>query len=98
MTSQIRVGIVGATTTVGGSGWGAHAHVPALHALSDYDLLAVCTAHADTAQASASAFKAELAFSNFDEMIAQPDIDLVVVVVRVPKHLDLVMKALQAGK
>jgi predicted dehydrogenase len=72
--------------------------VPALDALPDYELLAVCTAHADTAQASASAFKAELAFSNFDEMIAQPDIDLVVVVVRVPRHLDLVMKALQAGK
>ena len=98
MTSSVRVGIVGATTTVGGSGWGANAHVPALHALPDYELLAVCTAHPDTAQASASAFKAELAFYNFDEMVAQPDIDLVAVVVRVPKHYDLVMTALHAGK
>jgi predicted dehydrogenase len=66
--------------------------------LPDYELLAVCTAHPDTAQASASAFKAELAYSNFDEMVAQPDIDLVAVVVRVPTHFDLVMKALRAGK
>ena len=98
MTSSIRVGIVGATTTVGGSGWGANAHVPALHALPDYELLAVCTAHPDTAQASASAFKAELAYHDFDALVAQPDIDLVAVVVRVPKHFELVMKALHAGK
>lgn len=28
-----RIGIVGATVTRGGSGWGADAHVPALQAL-----------------------------------------------------------------
>ena len=30
MAAKIRVGIVGATVTPGGSGWGANAHVPAL--------------------------------------------------------------------
>ena len=30
MPDKIRVGIVGATVTQGGSGWGANAHVPAL--------------------------------------------------------------------
>ena len=30
MADKIRVGIVGATVTQGGSGWGANAHVPAL--------------------------------------------------------------------
>ena len=33
MADKIRVGIVGATVTQGGSGWGANAHVPALKAL-----------------------------------------------------------------
>src|SRR5205823_1368607 len=98
MPAKVRVGIVGATVTVGGSGWGANAHVPALHALPAYELWAVCTAHEDTARASADAFRAELAFHNFDEMVAQPDVDLAVVCVRVPGHYDLVMKALQAGK
>jgi predicted dehydrogenase len=98
MADKIRVGIVGATVTVGGSGWGAHAHVPALHALPDYELWAVCTAHEDTAKASADTFGAELAFHNFETMLAEPDIDLVVVCVRVPGHYDLVMQALQAGK
>jgi len=98
MTDKIRVGIVGATVTTGGSGWGANAHVPALHALPDYELWAVCTAHEDTARTSADAFGAELAFSNFDSMVADKGVDLVAVVVRVPGHRDLVMKALRAGK
>src|SRR2546427_688655 len=49
MTDKIRVGIVGATVTQGGSHWGANAHVPALKALPRYELKAVCTSHEDTA-------------------------------------------------
>ena len=95
---KIRVGIVGATVSPGGSGRGATAHVPALGALEEYELKAVCTAHAETAEASRAAFGAVLAFHDFDEMVARPDIDLVAVVVRVPGHRALVVKALEAGK
>src|SRR2546425_5461066 len=95
MGEKIRVGIVGATVTPGGSGWGANAHVPALRALPQYELKAVCTAHEDTARASVAAFGAELAFHSADEMVAHPEIDLVSVVVRVPGHRQLVDKALQ---
>jgi predicted dehydrogenase len=98
MAAKIRVGIVGATVTQGGSGWGANAHVPALHALPEYELKAVCTAHEETAKASAEKFGAELAFHDIDQMIAHPDIDMIVVVVRVPGHHALVMSALEAGK
>jgi predicted dehydrogenase len=98
MAEKVRVGIVGATVTPGGSGWGANAHVPALHALPDYELKAVCTAHEATATASAAAFGAELAFHDFEAMVAHPDIDLIAVVVRVPGHHGLVMGALEAGK
>lgn len=98
MTPKIRVGMVGATVTPGGSGWGANAHVPALNALSAFQLKAVCTAHAETARASAAAFGAELAFHNIDDMVAHPDVDLVAVVVRVPGHRELVVRAIEAGK
>jgi predicted dehydrogenase len=98
MTEAIRVGIVGATVTQGGSGWGQNAHVPALKALPGYVLKAVCTAHEDTAKASAAAFGAERAFHRFGDMAAHPDVDLVVVCVRVPGHHELVMAGLQAGK
>jgi predicted dehydrogenase len=98
MTDKIRVGIVGATVTQGGSGWGQHAHVPALRALPGYELKAVCTAHEDTAKASAAAFGAEQAFHRFRDMAAHPEVDLIVVCVRVPGHRDLVMAGLEAGK
>ena len=98
MPDPTRVGIVGATVTPGGSGWGANAHVPALHALPDYELRAVCTAHEETATASAERFGAELAFHDIDDMVVRPDIDLVVVSVRVPLHHQLVMASLRAGK
>lgn len=98
MAQNIRVGIVGATVTPGGSGWGANAHVPALQALPGFELKAVCTAHAETAKASAEKFGADLAFHEMGAMVAHPDIDLIAVVVRVPLHNALVMEALKAKK
>ena len=98
MADKIRVGIVGATVTPGGSGWGANTHVPALQALPNFELKAVCTAHEETAKASAVKFGADLAFHDINQMVVHPDVDLVTVVVRVPWHKDLVMAALGAGK
>src|SRR3954468_3368978 len=98
MPDKIRVGIVGATVTQGGSGWGANAHVPAIKLLPEYELKAVCTSREETAQASKEKFGAELAFHDINDMAAHPDIDLIVVSVRVPWHKDLVMAGLKAGK
>src|SRR5499426_3201816 len=98
MADKIRVGIVGATVTQGGSGWGQNAHVPALKALPNYELTAVCTSHEDTAKASAAAFGAERAYQRFGDMTADRDVDLIVVCVRVPGHRDLVVDGLKAGK
>ena len=98
MTDKIRVGIVGATVTQGGSGWGANAHIPALKVLPGYELAAVCTSHEDTAKASVAAFGARRGFHRYSEMTASPDVDLIVVCVRVPGHKELVMGGLQAGK
>ncbi len=98
MADKIRIGIVGATVSTSGSQWGARAHVPALKSLPEYELKAVCTAHDDTAKASAAAFGAELAYHDINDMVANPDIDLVVVSVKVPSHYGVVMPALKAGK
>ncbi len=92
---KIRVGIIGANVS---RGWGSSAHIPALQALPEYELTAVCTAHQDTAQAAADKFGARLAFHDHQEMVNHPDIDLVTVAVRVPFHHQLTMDALRAGK
>src|SRR6266568_6392567 len=58
----------------------------------------VCTAHEDTAQASKVKFDAVHAFHDIDAMAQHPEIDLVVVCVRVPGHKHLVMTGLHAHK
>ncbi len=92
---KIRVGIIGANAD---RGWGSSAHIPALLALPDYELTAVCTAHQETAEESAKKFGARLAFHDHREMVNHPDIDLVTVAVRVPHHRELTADALNAGK
>jgi predicted dehydrogenase len=96
MAEKIRVGLVGANATTGS--WGARAHVPALQALPEYELLAIATAHEETAKAAASAFGAGLAFSDYHTLVAHPDVDLVAVNVRVPYHREIVLAAIEAGK
>src|ERR671923_2151546 len=93
--AKIRVGIVGANVHYG---WGSRAHLPALTHLPDYELVAVCTAHPETAQETAQAYGVPLAFHCHEDLVRHPDIDAVAVVVRVPLHHRLTMDALRAGK
>jgi predicted dehydrogenase len=96
MGDPIRVGIVGADAS--GQGWAPLSHLPALKMLPEYELAAVCTAHADTAAAAAAKYGVKRAFHDYNAMVREPDIDLVSVVVKVPSHHDVVVAALNAGK
>ena len=92
---RIRVGIIGASVN---ASWGPRTHVPAVQAVDEFELTAVCTAHPDSARLSAETFGARLAFSDHREMVNHPEIDVVVVSLRVPKHHQVTMDALEAGK
>ena len=94
-TSRLRVGVIGANARYG---WGPRAQLPALLGLPDFELLAVCTAHEETAKASAEKFGARLAFHDHRKMVGHADIDVVAVNVRVPLHHQLTMDALNTGK
>ena len=85
---KIRVGIIGANAH---DGWSMRAHLPALRAMPDYELTAVCTSRPETAAESAAHYGARLAFHDYHAMVRHPDIDLVSVSVRVPLHHDMVM-------
>ena len=98
LTRPIRVGVVGASVTAGASDWAAHAHIPALHALPDFELTAVCTSRAETSLPSAQRFGAALGFHNVADLAACDDIDLVTVSLRVPHHRDAVLAALAGGR
>jgi len=95
LEEKIRMGIIGANAHYG---WSMRAHLPALLALPEFELTAVCTAHRETAEESAKRYGARLAFHDYHEMVRHPDIDLVSVSVRVPLHHQMVMAALEAGK
>jgi hypothetical protein len=60
MEDPIRVGIVGADAS--GQGWAPLSHLPALKMLPEYEIAAVCTAHADTAAAAATKYGVNRAF------------------------------------
>ena len=89
-TSKIRVGIVGLSPQ---RGFASIAHVPALHALSDFEIVAVCTTRQESADAAARHFGIPLAFSNPEDLARHPDVDLVTVTVKVPDHYRPVMAA-----
>ena len=92
---KIRVGLIGASASYG---WGMRSHIPALLALPEYELTAVCTGHRETAETSAKQYGVSLAFHDYHEMVKHPDIDLVSVAVRGPLHYPMVIAALEAGK
>lgn len=87
--------MIGANAT---NGWAPRSHIPALLDLPETELIAVCTAHEETARASAEKFGVELAYHDHHEMLANRDIEAVGVVTRVPLHYQLTKDALLAGK
>ena len=97
MTSNkpVGVGIVGLSAN---GGWAAGAHVPALREIEGYELRGLSASTPESSKAAGSQFDVPLVFDNATDLAEHPDIDLVVVTVKVPYHDELVKPALQAGK
>src|SRR5258708_16251929 len=93
--STLGVGIVGVSPV---RGWAATAHIPALRALPNYEIRALSARSAEWARAAGEAFGVSAVFSDHEQLVAQPDIDVVAVTVKVPHHRQLVCAALAAGK
>src|SRR5213083_3098174 len=93
--STLGVGIIGVSAA---RGWAATAHIPALRALPNYQIRAISAHSAETARAAGEAFGVSAAFSDHEQLVTQPDIDVVAVTVKVPHHRELVSAALAAGK
>jgi len=93
--SKLGVGIIGVNPTWG---WAATAHIPALRALPNYEIRALSATSAEAARVAGEAFGVAAVFSEYEELVAQPDVDVVAVTVKVPHHRELVSAALTAGK
>ena len=93
--SKIGVGIIGASPLR--PGWAVAAHLPALASLPDYELRAVATSSEASAKAAGDTYGVP-AYSDPSLLIARPDVDLVVVTVRLAHHHALISQAVAAGK
>ena len=96
MKKPFRVGIVGLSAE---RGWASTAHIPALRALTDaYEIAGVANTSLAIAKSAAAAYDIPQAFASVAELIASPDIDVVIVTVKVPYHREVVTAALESGK
>jgi len=93
--STLGVGIIGVNPAWG---WAATAHIPALRALPNYEIRALSATSDDAARAAGEAFGVAAVFAHHEELVTQPDVDLVAVTVKVPHHREHVSAALAAGK
>ena len=91
---RISVGIIGVNQD---RGWARTAHIPALRSLPNYDIRALSTSSRESADLAGKAFGVALALADHHELVARPEVDLVVVTVKVPHHRELVAAALNAG-
>jgi predicted dehydrogenase len=91
-TRKIKAGIIGL------GNWGRYGHVPSLQLLSNYEIAAVSSRRKEAVGQMARDFGAAHAFTDPDELIRHPDIDLVIVLPPAPQHAQYVRAAIAAGK
>ena len=95
-SEKIKVGIIGLNPD---SQWASKSHLPALqHLSSEFEIVGVANSTYESAKNAATALQIPNAFESTEALIQSPDIDLVVVTVKVPYHFSLVKAALEAGK
>ena len=93
--STLGVGIIGVSPVWG---WAATAHIPALRALPNYAIRALSASSPQSVGAISETFGISAVFSNHEQLVTRPDVDVVAVTVKVPHHRELVSAALSAGK
>ena len=94
VTSQrIQVGIIGA------GNFATSVHLPNLERLKKhYQIRAICNRTGHKAQAIVTRFGAEYAATDYREIVADPNIDLVMICTRHNLHGPMVLESLEAGK
>ncbi len=92
---KIGVGIIGLSAR---GGWAASAHVPALRLLPEFEIRALTASTIESAQEAAQKFGVPHYFVDPNDLASHPDVDLVIISVKVPEHYRLVECALRAGK
>ena len=91
-SANLRVGLIGA-----GANTRAR-HIPGLRAIPGVEIVAVCNRRGSSTQAVAREFGIERTFERWQELIADPEIDAVVIGTWPYLHCPITLAALEAGK
>lgn len=84
---------------VGAGGFAKGMHLPNIKAQPELMTLhAVCTRTGHNAQATAKQYGARYATTDVEQVLADPEVDAVLIATRHDLHAELALKALQAGK
>lgn len=89
------VGIVGLGAS---AGWASRSHVPALRLVPGASLVACSGSSPESARLAASAHGVATSHDDAASLAADPDVEVVVVSVKVPHHRAAVVAAIAAGK
>jgi len=88
----IRVGLIGAGSFAAGT------HLPHLKALNRFSIRAICSRTGSKAEAVARQYGAVYATTDYQQLLRDDDIDLVMICTRHNLHGPMVLDALRAGK
>lgn len=90
-SNKIRVGVIG-------TGFGLSAHIPGFQFTPETEVVAVWSRRRERAEAAARQYEIPYAFTDYQQMLAMKEIDLVSITSPVFMHFPMVMDALDAGK
>lgn len=89
--NRIRCGVIGL-------GWFGEHHIDALQQLPLADVTAVCTRGTDRLQEIAEKYSVPKAFTDYQELLADKDIDMVTIVTHIENHVLPTVNAIRADK
>jgi UDP-N-acetylglucosamine 3-dehydrogenase len=89
--NRIRCGVIGL-------GWFGEHHVDTLMQLPQAELTAICTRRPDRLGEVAQKYGVARTYTDYRELLAHPEIDLVSIVTHVNEHLEPTIAAIRAGK
>jgi predicted dehydrogenase len=90
--STLRIGLIGAGSNT------RSRHIPGLRALPDVEIVAVCNRRRESTQAAAREFGIPRTFDTWQDLVADADIDAVVIGTWPYLHCPITLAALEAGK
>jgi predicted dehydrogenase len=96
--APIKIGFIGLSS---GQSWAVWAHLPYLSSTQKYEIVALCNSSVDSAKTAIATHglpATTKTYSKPEDLAADPNVELIVVSVRVPAHYAAIMPALNAGK